>query len=220
MDPKYPLSGFITKVTCPNFWEGRQGYNVKALVIHKPEGNNNVIIPYLQKSETQKSYNFIVGLDGRVTELVSPDNAAWHSGVVVSPTWKGIIQGANPNLYTIGIALEGFAKDPETQMQLISLYKLIADLVTRYKIDISDETIVWHREIDTGKTCPGFHINKYLTCVSADSCRQALAYALKTGIVANETNTPLTDLPGSIMPPQTEVQENNVASSGNTESTS
>lgn len=154
-------------LNCPNFWEGRDGHTVKAIVIHKPEGENAVIIPYLLDPATQKSYHFLIGYDGTVTKLVDPDNSAWACGGVHSPTWTGIIENVNPNYYTINIALEGFAAQPHTEAQFKSLYKLIADCALYAGIAVTDDTIVFHREIDAEKTCPGFILNKDVVVLAA-----------------------------------------------------
>lgn len=160
----YPLTQYIQSVECPNFEGGREGRKVSAYVIHKPEGELQGTIEYLQDPKTQKSYHFIIAKDGRVINLVDPDNTAWHTGVVVAPTWKSIIDGVNPNLYTIGIALEGFAAEPETLEQHINMCKLIADLELKYGCGISAETVVYHHEIQTEKSCPGYHMDKFKIC--------------------------------------------------------
>lgn len=147
-------------LNCPNYWTGRNNNHVKAIVIHKPEGENAVIIPYLMEAATQKSYHFLIGYQGDITKLVDPDNSAWACGGVHSPTWTGIIPDVNPNYYTINIALEGFAAQPHTQAQFQSLYKLVADCALYAGIAITEDTIVFHREIDADKTCPGFLLNK------------------------------------------------------------
>lgn len=154
------LMQYIVKVACPNFRVGRDGYKPIAYVIHRPEGDLPGVTEYLAEASTQKSYHFIVAKDGRVIELVDPENEAWSCGVVVAPTWKSIMKDVNPNLYTINISLEGFADEPVTQIQLASTYKLIADLENTYKCGINEDTIVFHRDIQTQKTCPGFNVDK------------------------------------------------------------
>lgn len=157
---KHLLMQYIVPVACPNFRVGRESNTVIAYVIHRPEGNLPGVTDYLADPTTQKSYHYIVAKDGRVVMLVDPENEAWACGVVVAPTWKKIIPNVNPNYYTINISLEGFASEPVTQIQLASTYKLIADLENTYKCGINEDTIVFHREIDTAKDCPGFNVDK------------------------------------------------------------
>jgi N-acetyl-anhydromuramyl-L-alanine amidase AmpD len=145
---------------CPNKWDGRNAHQIKAVVIHKPEGELPDVVNYLMAPVTQKSYHFIVGYNGQVTELVDPENSAWHCGVVAAPTWKGLIDGVDPNYYTIGISLEGFAVQPHTEAQFKSLCKLVADCLLYAGLPANEETIVFHHEIDGNKPCPGLLLNK------------------------------------------------------------
>lgn len=166
---------FVTPVACPNFHEGREGRAPIAFVIHKPEGDLPGVIDYLNDPATQKSYHYIIAKTGQVYCLVDPENTAWATGVVIAPTWPNIIDGVNPNLYTINISLEGFAADPENPDQLCSLARLMADLSHNYNIPLNDKTVVFHREIQTEKTCPGFHLNKFAVTQAAQYLLNAIA---------------------------------------------
>lgn len=148
-------------LNCPNKWDGRNGHEIKAVVIHKPEGEIPSVIDYLMKPETQKSYHFIISYQGQVTRLVDPRDSAWHAGVVDNPTWAGLDPAVNPNYYTVGIALEGFAGQPHTKAQFQALYKLIADVFLYAGLAANDDTIVFHREINGAKSCPGMLLNKF-----------------------------------------------------------
>ena len=165
---KYNLVEGVQTVECQNFAEGREGRKAIAYVIHKPEDTLDPLITYLQDPATQKSYHYIVASDGRIINLVDPDNTAWAVGTVVSPTWLGIQEGVNPNLYTISIALEGYAVEPCTVKQYIALAKLLADLDIVYQNGLNNNTVVFHREIDTAKACPGFSIEKYYVIQAAE----------------------------------------------------
>jgi len=156
-------------LNCPNKWEGRNGHTVKAIVIHKPEGELPGGIDYLMLPATQKSYHFIISYTGIVTRLVSTDDSAWANGGVQDATWTGIIPDVDPNYYTISISLEGFAAQPHTEAQFQSLYKLVADLCLQYGLAVNADTIVYHHEIYAPKTCPGTILNKdaVITCSAA-----------------------------------------------------
>ncbi len=169
-----PFTTYANVVECPNFAKGRNQRKPTAIVIHKPEGNIDSVIPYLQDPKTEKSYHYVIALDGRIIQLVNPDDTAWHTGVVISPTWRGIVDGVNPNEYTIGIALEGFAASPSTEAQHVALVKLVADLATIYDFPITDESVVFHREIQGEKACPGYFLNKFYICQAAKYCQDAL----------------------------------------------
>lgn len=154
---------------CPNFKAGRDNMQVKAIVLHKPEGNLPEVIDYLNKPETQKSYHYIIGVDGAIYRLVDDVNEAWHTGTVVNPTWAGLLQGVNPNLYTVGIACEGFAADNLTPEQKNSLTVVVAQIAKKYNLPLNTETIVYHREIRADKTCPGEHLAKEDVIVNAQA---------------------------------------------------
>lgn len=183
----YRLIEGVQTVECPNFFEGRQGYQVKAIVIHKPEGELQGVVEYLQNPSTQKSYHYIIAKDGRVVQLVDTENAAWHCGIVDAPTWPDLVQGANPNLYTIGIALEGFATDPCTEQQYFALAKLMGDIAFNYQLKLNDKTVVFHREIEASKSCPGFFVDKYSVIVAAQSGVSLLNTCLEQTVVAQPT---------------------------------
>ncbi len=151
IDPIYP---------CPNMWQGRDGHAIKAVVIHKPEGEMPGVKDYLMNPETQKSYHFIISYDGTITQLVNPDNSAWHCGGPEGATWPGLIPDVNPNYYTIGISLEGFAAQPHTERQF-PYFRWLAFFPQ------TPETIGYHHDIRADKACPGLILNKaaVIACV-------------------------------------------------------
>lgn len=161
----------------PNFTSGRNGQTIKAVVVHKAEGSKQSAIDWLSNPESQVSAHFVVGLDGSVTQLVSTDDTAWHCGVVVNPTWAGMIAGVNPNEYTVGIELEGFAADPMPLEQFAALVNLVSDILIDQKLLPSEETIVYHHEIDGAKPCPGTLLPKPYLIEIAMSCYQATVVA-------------------------------------------
>lgn len=155
-NPQGLNAGFnFVDFACPNFASGRDNMQVKAIVLHKPEGNLPGVIDYLNKPETQKSYHYIIGLDGAIYRLVEDTNTAWHAGTVVNPSWAGLLQGVNPNLYTIGIACEGFAADNLTAEQWASLTIVVAQVAAKYNLPLNTETIIPHHAIREDKSCPG-----------------------------------------------------------------
>ncbi len=164
-----PYQNIDPILNSPNKWDGRNGNIVKAIVIHKPEGELPGVINYLMEPATQKSYHFVISYLGQVTRLVSTDDSAWHCGGPEGATWTGLIPDVNPNYYTIGVSLEGFAAQPHTEAQFQSLYKLVADLCLQYGIAPTADTIVYHHEIYAPKTCPGVILNKeaIITCAQA-----------------------------------------------------
>lgn len=150
----------MIKKPSPNYWLHRKGYKVKAVVNHVTEGTLESGLDWTTNPASAASYNNIVAKDGTVYETVSWDKVAWHAGKVVKPTWSGIIAGVNPNLYTIGFAMAGRGDDVPPLMQLIGLAALNAKACREFGLEPTPETIIFHREIQGEKTCPGIHMEK------------------------------------------------------------
>lgn len=156
----YHLTKLSQTVSSPNHVKGRAGHAVQGIVIHKAEGTLAGTLSWFAVPQSQVSAHYVIGLDGRVVNVVDPDDQAWHSGVVVKPTAIQYKAGVNPNLYTVGIELEGFAAHGTPSVQLAALIDLVTDLTLAYKITPSDTTIAYHREYDADKSCPGYWIDK------------------------------------------------------------
>ena len=73
----------------------------------------------------------------------------------------------NHNRHSIGICYEGgldaegCAKDTRTEAQKISLSALVGELKERFP----QALVVGHRELDPGKECPCFEVNKLRKCL-------------------------------------------------------
>lgn len=150
-----------------NMWMGRRGHDVKAIVLHSTEGSMMSALAWTHDPKSEASYHFIVGLDGTIIQTVDVKNTAWANGGVVKPTWKGIIPKVNPNLYTVSIARAGFAKDPMPRAQALAVIELIGELAMELNLTLNEETLVFHREIKSDKTCPGKVPNKSILIAGA-----------------------------------------------------
>lgn len=73
----------------------------------------------------------------------------------------------NHNRHSIGICYEGGldaegrAKDTRTEAQKVSLSALVGKLKERFP----QALVVGHRELDPGKECPCFEVNKLRKCL-------------------------------------------------------
>lgn len=143
------------KINSPNFWPGRKGHKPEAIVIHITEGSLQSAIHTIENPANQVSYHWFVARSGKIIKAVEEKNAAWHTGVVVSPTWRKLKPKINPNLYTIGIGLIGKAPQRPTLIQTIFTSWLILKICTRWSIKFDSQTIIPHNWIHGGKTCPG-----------------------------------------------------------------
>jgi N-acetyl-anhydromuramyl-L-alanine amidase AmpD len=134
---------------------GRSGYKPEAIVIHICEGTLAGTVAWFKNPRSIVSAHYIVGKDGSVTQMVAPENTAWHAGLVKNPTWPLIKKGINPNLYTIGIENEGFATEAPTLLQFYSLVRLVQQLAAKFNIALDEKHIIPHHSIRADKTCPG-----------------------------------------------------------------
>lgn len=144
----------------PNFTAERGGRLPKAVVVHKGEGSYTSIIDWFMQPVSQVSSHYVISLKGEIMCMVEEQNTAWHAGKVITPTWPGLEPAENPNKYTIGIELEGYASGNTPLVQQVALCELVAEIFHRYKIEANAETLVFHREINGAKTCPGMNITK------------------------------------------------------------
>jgi len=129
----------------------RDGWRPIATVIHITDGSGQGALAWLTNAESHVSAHFLVQANGRVHQLVPLDEAAWHAGRVDHPTWDSLIPGVSPNVYTVGIEIEGTgAQTIWPDAQVASVTKLVAALRKQGIM-----TIIPHRAINASKTCPG-----------------------------------------------------------------
>lgn len=139
----------------PNCEYLRRGNTIKGFVIHMTEGSFESAVKWCMDRKSQVSYHFIIDTNGEDICLVMPENTAWHAGKIVSPKTDFVKNGPNPNLYSIGIALAGFASQGPSQAQIAKCAKLINTLSVYYNIKLDKNNIVPHNAIRQDKICPG-----------------------------------------------------------------
>ena len=138
-----------------NFQPGRAGLNPVAVVVHRTGGSLADIDSRCGQAGTFSSAHYAVGKDATIHQYVEEADTAFHAGVVVNPSWRLIKPGKNPNLYTIGIELEGSAGEQMTDIQYDAAAGLIAEITARCRIDADANHIIVHTEIRAGRDCPG-----------------------------------------------------------------
>lgn len=141
----------------PNFTKGRNGFGIKAIVLHITAGSSKSALNWFASPISQVSAHYLVSEDGTVHKLVAESDTAWHCGKLVRPTWSGLIPNENPNQYTIGVELAL----PDGQLmpswkQWLAWAKLVKDLKLRYNAEL-----VNHNEIRADKICPGTWGSKF-----------------------------------------------------------
>lgn len=159
--------------TSPNKSAGRNGQKPEAIILHVCDGAFEGSLNWLTNPRSMVSAHFLISKKGEVIQLVDPKDTAWHAGVVKNPTWKLLKKNLNPNSYTIGIELAGFAYEKPSQAQIWATGRLVRELAMQYNITIDGDHIIPHRWINGGKTCPGYNINvdviTYLALLPLDS---------------------------------------------------
>jgi len=148
----------IIKKPCTNFKTGRGTYKPEAIVIHIMDGSLSGTDSWFATVASQVSAHYGIGKTGEIHQYVAEVDQAWHAGRVARPTWKGIHDGVNPNLYTIGIEHEGqpLVNDvwPEAMKQ--SSAELVADIAKRWSIPLDRDHVIGHYQIFADKpNCPG-----------------------------------------------------------------
>lgn len=128
-----------------NFKRGRDGQTISYIIIHTVVGSLQSAITTFQSPTRIASAHYIVGLDGRIVQMVSEADTAYHAG-----NW--VI-----NTQSIGIehADNGDYNGPRTPQLYEASAQLVADICTRYGIAINRSQIRKHSEVSlAGTACP------------------------------------------------------------------
>ncbi|MBI4788182.1 MAG: N-acetylmuramoyl-L-alanine amidase [Chloroflexi bacterium] len=200
---------FADKRVSPNFFPGRDGQRVKAVVLHIAQGTYEGAISWLTNPTSQASAHFIVAKDGRIAQMVSLDDSAWGNGLryengvwltpsdpaaPANPTWSGLVPGINPNLYTISIEHEGLFTEPWTPAMYAASVRVLHWI--RDQIGIAyvwHQTLIGHYEIDSVRrpNDPGPHVEwqrmiNDLSALPTQARTALLAGANRFGIPLND----------------------------------
>lgn len=141
-------------VAAGNWREGSVPRAVRAIVLHVAEGSAESVDSWFSSSKAKVSAHFLVGLDGEIRQYVGIHDVAFHAGVVVEPTWAGLIPGTT-NSQTVGIEHEGSGLTNWPEAQLLSSSLLSAWLVERFDFTVDALHFPLHHEIKATKSCPG-----------------------------------------------------------------
>jgi len=189
-----------------NFETGRNGQTVQAVVLHIGEGPLTAFFPTFNNPARKASAHFTVGKKGEIEQYVSIndtayanglrwDNGLWRNprGVQVTPAWQGLINGVNPNYYTISIEHEGFFQEAWTEPMYLANLKLLQWIRDQTNLAyLRGETLIGHNDFDNidRPNCPGPNTpwERMLADLSGGDARRA---ALVAG--ANQLGIPLND---------------------------
>jgi len=151
---KYNATKVVHDHESQNRWRGRQNMYPETIVIHSTGSDFHSAHNTILNPGSDVSYHYIVDRDGHVHRYVHPDHAAWHAGEIIEPEWGRLIESANPNNYTIGVAFVSEYPQNMNFLQAIAGGRLLADLCNYYQIKPADPFIICHDQINKGKQVP------------------------------------------------------------------
>lgn len=128
-----------------NFKRGRDGQTISFIILHTVVGSLQSAIATFQNPNRIASAHYIVGLDGRVVQMVSEADTAYHCG-----NWT-------INTQSIGIENtdNGDYNGPRTPQLYEASANLVADICNRYGIPCDRNHIKKHLEVSLKPTaCP------------------------------------------------------------------
>jgi hypothetical protein len=131
-----------TWIPSPNFWPDRQGHNLdtdpRFIVIHTTVSSIDSAIRSFQSPAREASAHYLVGLDGRLVQMVDEGDAAWHAGSD---------RPYNPNDDSIGIEHEdgGDYNGVRPDALYLRSAQLVADICKRYGMSCDDAHIKPHK---------------------------------------------------------------------------
>jgi N-acetyl-anhydromuramyl-L-alanine amidase AmpD len=131
-----------------NYDKGRGVNKPEAIVIHIAQGSLNGADAWFNNPQAQASAHYMVGRQAQIWRFVKDGDTAWHAGAINRPSWKRLKRGVNPNLYTIGIEIEGFYTKKFTKKTYEALGWLICRLCKKHSIPIRRSHIIGHYQID------------------------------------------------------------------------
>lgn len=143
------------KITPVNFWAGRNGNPVEAVVIHVSEGGKAGVDSWFHNPASEASAHYLVNKDGTIWQFVEEADTAWANGKEQNPNLADPLvkkwhdAGINPNRRTIAIETERQWTERLTVPQLASLVWLCADLHRRYHLPTDGSSLLGHNEIDS-----------------------------------------------------------------------
>ncbi|MFD9539929.1 N-acetylmuramoyl-L-alanine amidase [Streptomyces sp. NPDC060022] len=137
-------------------------YGVDRVIIHVTQGSFASAVKVFQDPAHRAATHYIVGQNGRVTQMIRELDVAYHAG------------NRSFNERSVGIEHEGFVDRPKdfTARMYESSARLTAAICARYGIPVDREHIIGHVEVPgTDHTDPGPHWDwdRYMKLVRAAS---------------------------------------------------
>lgn len=146
----------IERLPTPHQRPGRGGGGPRAVVIHTTDGTWDGTAAWFADPASGVSAHWLVGLDGRVAQLVDEADTAFHAGLVVRPSVP-LTHGPDPNAWTIGVELvdDGRPRERRSAAQRRTAAELLRGICSRHGIPCDRAHVLAHRELRADKSCPG-----------------------------------------------------------------
>lgn len=170
---RYPTAAWHAS---PNHTPGRA--SVAAVVVHISQGSYQSGIDWLTAPASKASAHAIISPRGEVAQMVGFRDTAWANGLrwpngtphnargrAVTPTWKLLQPGMDPNRHTIAIELAGFSVHPRPAAQVAALVKLLRWIAEHAGLRyVVGETLIGHAHLDNvdRAMCPGPHVDLHV----------------------------------------------------------
>ncbi|MEU9557842.1 N-acetylmuramoyl-L-alanine amidase [Streptomyces fumanus] len=125
-----------------------EDYGIDMVIVHVTQGSFASAVKAFQNPGHQAAAHYVVGQDGRVTQMIRELDVAYHAG------------NRAYNERSVGIEHEGFVDRPRdfTDAMYAASARLTAGICARYEIPIDREHIIGHVEVPgTDHTDPGPH---------------------------------------------------------------
>ncbi|MGC0374656.1 N-acetylmuramoyl-L-alanine amidase [Streptomyces sp. SAI-229] len=123
-------------------------FGVDMVIVHVTQGSFDSAVRAFQDPDHQAASHYIVGQDGRVTQMIRELDVAYHAG------------NRDYNERSVGIEHAGFVDRPEdfTDEMYEASARLTARICARYGIPVDRDHIIGHVEVPgTDHTDPGPH---------------------------------------------------------------
>lgn len=135
-------------------------FHVDMVIVHVTQGSFQSAVNAFRDPEHKASAHYIVGKDGRVTQMIRELDVAYHAG------------NRDYNERSVGIEHEGFVDRPEdfTDEMYEASARLTARICDRYDIPVDRKHIIGHVEVPgADHTDPGPHWDwdRYLKLIRA-----------------------------------------------------
>lgn len=146
-----------------NFWVGRFGQKLTAIVDHIAQGGYQSSIDWLCRANGDSSAHFIISELGDITQMVKVEDSSWSNGPLGNPDmsipWLAecVNKGINVNTRTVSIEHAGYTGNPLPEAQYQASLWLHRKLIADNGIQIDNQHIIGHYRIDkiNRPNCPG-----------------------------------------------------------------